>query len=170
MQKEGELSLKKRHIMLSYKAHFMGSSYTNLNVHIIFHTKSNNHCIMKEDDLPRIFRYIGGIIKTMDGYPYMVGGRPDHIHILTTIPPKFGVSDFVRTIKASSSKWIKSIESCYKLFSWQEGYGAFSVSQSNVNAVVDYISNQEQHHRICTTHEEFNQFLLKHNILTARKS
>ena len=76
---------------------------------------------MKEIDLPRIFRYIGGIIKTLDGYPYMIGGIPDHIHILTSIPPQFSVSDFVRSIKASSSKWIKSLDSTYHFFAWQIG-------------------------------------------------
>ena len=122
---------------------------------------------MKEIDLPRIFRYIGGIIKTLDGYPYMIGGIPDHIHILTSIPPQFSVSDFVRSIKASSSKWIKSLDSTYHFFAWQEGYGAFSVSKSNINDVMDYISNQKQHHRTYTTQEEFKQFLLKHGILSA---
>ncbi|MBR5875661.1 MAG: IS200/IS605 family transposase [Akkermansia sp.] len=148
----------------------MGSSYTNLNLHIIFHTKSNNNCVMKEIDLPRIFRYIGGIIKTLDGYPYMIGGIPDHIHILTSIPPQFSVSDFVRSIKASSSKWIKSLDSTYHFFAWQEGYGAFSVSKSNINDVMDYISNQKQHHRTYTTQEEFKQFLLKHGILSQTES
>ena len=125
---------------------------------------------MKEIDLPRIFRYIGGIIKTLDGYPYMIGGIPDHIHILTSIPPQFSVSDFVRSIKASSSKWIKSLDSTYHFFAWQEGYGAFSVSKSNINDVMDYISNQKQHHRTYTTQEEFKQFLLKHGILSQTES
>ena len=125
---------------------------------------------MKEIDLPRIFRYIGGIIKTLDGYPYMIGGIPDHIHILTSIPPQFSVSDFVRSIKASSSKWIKSLDSTYHFFAWQEGYGAFSVSKSNINDVMDYISNQKQHHRTYTTQEEFKQFLLKHGILSQPES
>ena len=125
---------------------------------------------MKEIDLPRIFRYIGGIIKTMDGYPYMIGGMPDHIHILTSIPPQFSVSDFVRSIKASSSKWIKSLDSTYHFFAWQEGYGAFSVSKSNINDVMDYISNQKQHHRTYTTQEEFKQFLLKHGIISQQET
>ena len=128
----------------------MGSSYTNINVHIIFHTKSTHHCLMSESDLPRIFQYIGGIIRTLDGYPYMIGGRPDHLHIFTTVPPRSSVSDFVRSIKASSSKWIKSIGDSYQFFAWQEGYGAFSVSKSNKKAVIDYITNQEQHHRTYT--------------------
>ena len=144
----------------------MGSSYTNINIHIIFHTKSNTNCRMKEPDLPRIFQYIGGMIRSLGGYPYIIGGRPDHIHILTTLPVTSGLSDFFRAIKSNSSKWIKNIGSEYHFFAWQEGYGAFSVSQSNKNTVMNYISNQEQHHRTCTAQEEFQQFLIKHGIAT----
>ena len=122
---------------------------------------------MKEDDLPRIFRYIGGVIRGMSGHAFAVGGRPDHIHILTLLPVTIGLADFVRDIKSNTTKWVKNIDPTYKGFAWQEGYGAFSVSKSNTKAVIDYITNQEQHHRTYTAQEEFQQFLIKHGILSS---
>ncbi|MBO5684226.1 MAG: transposase, partial [Akkermansia sp.] len=121
---------------------------------------------MKEDDLPQIFRYIGGIIRSASGFSYTIGGRPDHIHILTTLPISMTVPDFVRTIKASSSKWIKQLAPEYKDFSWQEGYGAFSVSESVKHNVVDYISNQKHHHQHRSAYCEFIHFLEKNGICT----
>ena len=94
----------------------------------------------------------------------MVGGRPDHIHILTTLPASMSMSDFVRNIKSNTSKWIKGIDSCYADFSWQEGYGAFSVSESNKDIVINYIANQDAHHRTHSAQEEFCNFLKKHGV------
>ena len=105
----------------------MGRSYTNIIVHIIFHVKDTKSQ-MREEDLSQIFQYMGGIIRSSSGYAYMIGGRPDHIHILSSLPVAMSLSDFVRSIKASTSKWIKTLDPGYKDFAWQEGYGAFSVS------------------------------------------
>ena len=83
----------------------MGNTYTNVAVHIIFHTK--NGCPkIAESDLPQLFQYIGGVIKTMSGVAYIVGGRPDHVHVLTLLPSSISLADFVRTIKANSSRRI----------------------------------------------------------------
>ena len=121
---------------------------------------------MREDDLSRIFHYIGGTIRAIHGHVYIVGGRPDHIHILASPPVMVSLGDFVRTIKANTSRWIKELDSCYADFSWQEGYAAFSVSESKKVAVIHYISNQENHHRRQTTQEEFQQFLEKNGFLS----
>lgn len=142
----------------------MGNSYISTNVHIIFHVK--NTCIIREEDLTQIFHYIGGIIRTLSGVSYKVGGMPDHIHILATLPCTISLADFVRTIKASSSKWIKSINPHYHHFAWQEGYGSFSVSKSNVDAVINYIINQCEHHKKRTAQDEFRHFLEKHNLIS----
>ncbi|MBQ3526654.1 MAG: transposase [Akkermansia sp.] len=139
----------------------MGSSFVNINVHLIFHIKSNA-CLIREEDLSRVFRYIGGSIRAMSGYAYIVGGQPDHIHILASLPASLRLSDFVRDIKSNTSKWIKSIDCCYEKFSWQEGYGAFSVSESNKDTVINYIVNQAEHHRTHSALDEFCQFLKKH--------
>lgn len=138
----------------------MGSSYINTNIHIIFHTKATT-CVMEEDDLPRIFHYLGGIIRSLSGYAYMIGGRPDHIHILSSLPPTTSLSDYVRKIKSNSSKWIKGLRDGYKEFAWQEGYAAFSVSESNKQTVANYIAHQKEHHAERSVHDEYLIFLEK---------
>ena len=139
----------------------MGNSFTNVYVHLIFHTKSQG-CMMREEDLSRVFRYIGGVIRNMSGRAIIVGGRPDHIHALTTLPVSISLADFVRDIKSNTTKWMKTLDCHYKNFAWQEGYGAFSVSESNKETVVQYIENQKEHHQMHTAQVEFCNFLKKH--------
>ena len=141
----------------------MAHTYSNINLHIIFHTKSSGVTI-REEHLPRMFQYIRGIIETVSGHPYMIGGRPDHIHVLLSLPVTQSVSEIVRTIKSNTSRWVKGLHAEYQHFSWQEGYGVFSVSESNKSAVVDYIANQQVHHRKYTAHEEFELFLRKNGL------
>ena len=141
----------------------MSHSFVNLSVHIIFHIKTADSFI-KEAHLARAFHYIGGTIRAMSGHVYMVGGRPDHIHILTSLPASMSLSDFVRSVKANTSRWIKGLDICYSNFSWQKGYGAFSVSESNKDSVIHYISNQEEHHRKQSAEAEFLAFLRKHHL------
>ena len=138
----------------------MGNSFTNINIHIIFRTKSSGLPI-REEDLAEMFQYIGGIIRSLSGVAYMVGGRPDHIHILTSLPVAITVSELVRTIKSNSSKWIKDKHPAYQHFAWQEGYGAFSVSESNKQVVIDYISRQKAHHQKLTAQDEILIFMKK---------
>jgi len=146
----------------------MGNSYIDISVHIIFHTK-NTGCIIREEDLPHVFRYIGGIIKNNAGIALQIGGRPDHIHILAMLPGTISICDFVRIIKTNTSKWIKGLDSSYRFFSWQEGFGAFSVSEPNREAVINYIINQKEHHKKRTGQEEFALFVAKMAHKIARK-
>ena len=118
---------------------------------------------MREEDLPQIFRYIGGIIRNNAGIALQVGGRPDHIHVLAMLPGTMSACDFVRIIKTNSSKWIKKLNPCYHFFAWQEGFGAFAVSESSRETVINYISQQKEHHKKRTTEEEFARFLEKMN-------
>lgn len=136
----------------------MASSLVKIDVHLIFHVKTTSVNI-KEVDLNRVFAYIGGIIKTNEGIPFCVGGRPDHIHILASLPKSMSIVDFVRIIKINSSKWIKTIDEKYKFFAWQDGYGAFSVSPSLIEKTVNYIQKQEEHHQKRTFEEEYKLFL-----------
>lgn len=138
----------------------MAHTYTNINVHIIFHIK-NTSCVIREEDLSRVFQYIGGIIREMSGYSYKVGGMSDHVHILMSLPMVSSIAEFVRIIKSNTSRWIKSLDAYYKRFMWQEGYGAFSVSESNKHAVVQYIERQKAHHQNRTAKDEFSLFLEK---------
>ena len=148
-------------IMLDLYSRYMGNSFTSLTVHIIFHTKIGAPKI-EEEHLSRIFHYIGGTIRSMSGHVFIVGGRPDHIHILTSLPSTISLADFVRDIKSNSSKWIKNISPTYEKFSWQEGYGAFSVSESSKEEVINYITNQKLHHQTHSAQKEFESFLKKH--------
>ena len=105
------------------------------------------------------FSYIGGIINGIGGIPMEVGGVENHIHILTTLPKDMSLSDFVRIIKTDSSRWIKKIDDYYSRFSWQVGYGAFSVSSSVVDRTANYIRNQSRHHKRRTFRDEYKLFL-----------
>ena len=141
----------------------MASSLVKIDVHLIFHTKKTG-IKMHEDDLPRIFAYIGGVINGVNGLPIAVGGRPDHIHILASLPKTMSLADFIRAIKADSSKWIKKLRDDYASFEWQEGYGAFSVSPSLIDKTVNYIRGQEEHHRKRSFQEEYRLFLEAYGI------
>ena len=136
----------------------MANTYTKLNIHIVFHVKSTGITIRKED-LGQVFAYIGGIIQNVGGYPITVGGIENHIHILATMPKTMSVSEFVQKIKANSSKWIKTIDTYYESFAWQEGYGAFCVSPSLLKKTIHYIETQEKHHHIESVRDEFIRFL-----------
>lgn len=141
----------------------MASTLVKIDVHLIFHVKSTG-IKMHEDDLPRIFAYISGIINGVGGLPIEVGGRPDHVHILTSLPKTMSLSDFVRAIKADSSRWIKRLDDKYAQFAWQEGYGAFSVSPSLIEKTVNYIRGQEEHHKKRSFQEEYRLFLEAYGI------
>lgn len=141
----------------------MASSLAKIDIHIIFHVKIKGTMILPED-LNRLFAYIGGIINRLDGIPIEIGGMPDHLHILASLPKNMSLAVFTRTIKAESSKWIKSLNAYYGGFSWQSGYGAFSVSPSLLGKSVNYIRNQKVHHQKRTFVEEYKMFLEAYGI------
>ena len=141
----------------------MANTYTQLYTHIVFHTKSTG-IIIRDEDLERVFQYIGGIIREEGAIPFAVGGVEDHIHILTTLPKTIALADFVRTIKAKSSKWLKTVDSYYESFQWQEGYGAFSVSPSAMKRTKNYIFNQAEHHKTKSYRDEYGETLKKYGI------
>ncbi len=146
----------------------MASSLVKLDVHIIFHIKSTG-IEMRTMDLPRIFAYIGGIVNSIGGISIVVGGMPDHIHLLASLPASMSIADFVRTVKSKSSKWIKTLDESYSLFAWQNGYGAFSVSPSLLPRTREYILNQTEHHRRLTFEEEYLAFLNAYGVQYDRK-
>ena len=136
----------------------MANTYTKLNLHIVFHVKSTR-ISMRIQDLPEVFKYIGGIINNIGGCPIAVGGISNHIHILAVMPKTMSVADFVRIIKANCSKWIKTLDEYYEPFAWQEGYGAFTVSPSLINKTIHYIENQAEHHNEESAVDEFKRLL-----------
>ena len=105
-----------------------------------------------------------GILRELDGKTSIVSGTPDHVHLLVQLPPILALSDAMRTLKTNSSKWVHDRWPVRSKFAWQTGYGAFSVSKSNADAVYRYISDQEKHHRKKTFQEEFLEYLKKHEI------
>ncbi len=118
----------------------------------------------RDEDLPQIFRYIGGIINGLGGIPIEIGGTTNHVHILTSLPKSMPLIDFVREIKAFSSKWLMQLDDHYMPFAWQDGYGAFSVSPSLLDKTVQYIRKQEEHHKTRSFNEEYRLFLEAYGI------
>lgn len=141
----------------------MATTLTKIYIHLIFHISTRSTKI-SQDHLPRLSSYMGGIIKSADGMPIEIGGMPDHIHILTTLPKSMSLADYVRTIKSNSSKWIKVLDKNYEFFKWQHGYGAFSVSPSQLEHTQIYIKRQAEHHQKLTFQEEYESFLQAYHI------
>ncbi|MCK5784032.1 MAG: IS200/IS605 family transposase [Desulfobacterales bacterium] len=138
-------------------------SYTCLNYHIVFSTKERKP-YLNEEQVQAVCQYIGGILRNQKGCLLTANGMPDHLHLAASLHPQTCLSDCLREIKASSSKWIHETYPDLELFSWQDGYSAFSVSYSGVDKVIAYIRNQQEHHRKITFEEELISLLKKHKI------
>ena len=141
----------------------MGHTYASLLSHCIFSTKDRQPQITPKL-APELFAYMGGIVRSLNGVALLINGVPDHVHMLVSLPPTLAMADAMRLVKANSSKWVHETYPDQGAFSWQTGYGAFSVSRSNRVAVEAYIAKQEEHHRAVTFQEEFVTFLKKHGI------
>jgi REP element-mobilizing transposase RayT len=133
----------------------------NLLLHLIFGTKDRRPLITPEirNDL---FAYLGGIIREMHGTALIINGTADHVHMLIRIRPAQAAAEIARVVKANSSRWVH--EKWKARFAWQTGYGAFSVSESNVPGGSQYIATQEEHHKKLTFQEEYVAFLKKNKI------
>ena len=136
----------------------MANTYTQLYVHLVFAVKYRIGIIMPEWK-NRLFQYITALLDKRGHRMYAINGMPDHIHILVSINPVQSISDMVGEIKRASSKWINENHFVRGKFEWQDGYGAFSYSKSQVDDVVRYIQNQETHHHKRTFREEYLEFL-----------
>jgi putative transposase len=141
----------------------MGQSYTNLLYHIVFSTKDRKTLITNEVK-PRLYDYIGGTIRNLGGVSLGINGMDDHVHILTKLRPDKSVSDILRDLKANASGWMHDVFPEMKDFSWQRGYGAFTVSVSQVEKVRSYIADQEIHHSTRNFREEFIGLLRKNGV------
>jgi REP element-mobilizing transposase RayT len=141
----------------------MSHAYSRLHYHIVFSTKDRASFI-KPDMKDRLYGYITGIITNLGGVKEEINGIDDHIHILAYCPPKIALADFIGKIKANSSGWVHETWVHRAAFAWQRGYGAFTVSESNIEVVRQYIREQEAHHRRMTFQEEFVTLLDRHRI------
>jgi REP element-mobilizing transposase RayT len=140
----------------------MAHSFTSLHTHIIFSTK-NRDPLLRPEFKSRLFEYMGGIIRNLNGISLLINGPDDHVHILAKLPATRALSDILRELKADSTGWVKSQFRAHD-FGWQTGYAAFSVSKSNSEAVRAYIAKQEEHHRKVSFREEYLNFLQRHEI------
>jgi putative transposase len=140
----------------------MPQSFASLHCHIVFSTK-HRQPLIKSDLQPRLFEYIGGILRNHATPLIAAGGMPDHVHLLVSMGRTIAVADAVRLIKSNSSGWMHE-ELQMPDFQWQTGYGAFAVSYSNIDAVKTYLANQEQHHRAQSFQDEFRELLRRHDL------
>jgi putative transposase len=140
----------------------MAGTYTNLNFHLVFSTKERRQLITTNIEA-ELYKYIGGIVRNLDGHLLAANGMPDHIHLLVKLKPKVAISDIVRDIKANSSAWLNEQTKIYK-FGWQDGYAAFTVSQSQIERVKGYIRNQKNRHKRMSFKEELLELLVRNHI------
>ena len=141
----------------------MPDSYTNLLYHIVFSTKERRPLITPGYEV-RLYDYIGGMIRKAGGISVELNGTSDHVHLLAKLRPDCSLSNVLRDLKANATGWMHDVFPSLKNFSWQRGYGAFTVSQSNVAAVRQYIARQKEHHRNISFRDEFIQFLEENDI------
>ncbi|OGU30893.1 MAG: transposase [Ignavibacteria bacterium GWA2_35_9] len=141
----------------------MANTFTQIYLHLVFAVQNRTSLIQPKwkDEL---YKYITGIIQTNSHKLIAINGMPDHLHIAIGYKPHQLISNLLQDVKGSSSKWINEKKFVKGKFIWQEGYGAFSFSHSQIDRVVKYISNQERHHKNKTFQEEYIQLLKKYNI------
>ncbi|HEV2851493.1 MAG TPA: IS200/IS605 family transposase [Thermoanaerobaculia bacterium] len=141
----------------------MASTFTNLLYHIVFSTKHRVPAIHK-DLRERLYEYIGGIVRGEGGVLLEIGGISDHVHLLTKLKADTAASVMVRLIKSNSSRWLHQLDLPMSRFDWQTGYGAFSVSESQLPKVRRYIQNQESHHKNVSFQDELITLLKRNRI------
>lgn len=136
----------------------MANTYTQIHIQFVLAVKFREGLI-HESFKQELFKYISGIINAYNHKLLAINSMPDHMHIFIGMRPTQSISDLMQDIKGNSSKWINENKFLKVKFEWQEGYGAFSYSKSHVNRVIDYILNQENHHKKESFKEEYIRFL-----------
>ena len=141
----------------------MANTYTSLHYHLNFSTKNRERLISQEIE-QRIWEYLGGIARQNDMKALQIGGFEDHVHLVVGMRATLAVSKALQLLKGWSCKWIHDTFPNLAHFGWQDGYGAFTVSRSQVPELVNYVAHQREHHRTRTFQEEYRTFLQKHGI------
>ena len=146
----------------------MAQSLSQLYVHIVFHINFNDVVKIPEELQSDLHAYLAATCKNQNSSSILVGGVDDHVHLLCRLSKNITSSKLLEEIKTDSSKWIKTQAGEFGLslnkFSWQKGYGIFSVSSSKINTVKQYISNQKEHHKKMSFKDEYLLLLKKHNV------
>ena len=141
----------------------MPQSLACLHVHLIFSTKNREQFLHEQVRQP-LHSYMATVLQRSECPPMLINSVEDHVHILFELARTASVSQAVEDVKKSSSKWIKTQGAEFAGFAWQAGYGAFAVSESNIQPVCDYIANQREHHRQKSFQEEYRLFLERHHV------
>jgi len=142
----------------------MSQSLTQIYLHIVFSTKNREPFLHDKPFRARVHAYLAGICKGLDSPCLQVGGVADHVHVLSRLAKTIAVADLIRELKRDSTKWIKLEAPDLGEFHWQGGYGAFSISPGHVDGLIDYIKNQEEHHKHETFQEEFRKLCEKYGV------
>lgn len=141
----------------------MANTYTALHYHLIFSTKNRTPWLTPEIE-SRVWAYLGGVARHHKMIALQVGGCDDHIHALIGTPATIAPSQIAQYLKGDSSKWMHETFPNLRDFAWQEGYGGFTVSKSNLEAVIGYIQRQREHHQKQSFQEEYLEFLQKYGV------
>ncbi len=142
----------------------MPQSLARVLVHIVFSTKSRQALLIERRVRAEMHAYLGGTCNELECPVITVGGTADHVHILCSLSRNVSLAQFIGDLKRSSSKWVKTKGRLLSKFSWQNGYGVFSVGQSQVEFVKGYIASQDDHHRKRTFQEEYREFLHRYQV------
>ena len=141
----------------------MAQSLAKVYVHLIFSTK-NRKPVLADEIREELHKVMGGALNNMGCQSLIVGFVEDHVHVLFMLSRTRSLSDVIGKLKSTSSSWIKSQNPTLANFEWQAGYGAFSVSHSNVESVREYIRNQKEHHKSESFQDEFRRFLIRYEV------
>ncbi len=142
----------------------MPQSFSRVVIHLVFSVKHREPQLRNPEIRKKLHEYMAGILQALECDPILLNGVEDHIHVLCNLSRNLTIAKLVEELKKSSSKWIKTQGPGYGGFYWQAGYGVFSVSQSNVEAVREYVAAQEEHHRKVSFQDEFRSLCRKHGI------
>jgi len=142
----------------------MGQSFANMHVHLIFSTKNRTPWLIDSFREP-LHAYMATVLQNLGCNVALMNSVEDHAHLLFDLSRSVSISQAVKDLKSATSKWIKEQPGAAPTFTWQAGYAAFAVSESNVPAVRKYIANQREHHRHKSFQEEFREFLKRHRIV-----
>ena len=142
----------------------MPQSLAKILVHTVFSTKDRRPFLGDKILREELHRYLDGILTNHDCQPIIVGGVEDHVHILSTLSRTCPAAEMVKEIKRGSSLWLKTKSPDLQDFAWQSGYGIFSIGNSQVESVRNYIAGQEEHHRKVSFQDEFREFLKRYEV------
>ena len=141
----------------------MPQSLSYLLIHIVFSTR-DRASVLTPDIRPDLYAYLATVARNENCECFRVGGIADHVHIAIRLSRTLAIADLIEKLKISSSKWLKTQAPTLRDFSWQRGYGAFSVGPGDLDPLVAYIDSQEEHHRARTFQEEYRAFLNKYGV------